>query len=253
MSDVPSRGRARALPALRARRPGPASRLLAGPRVEDALRVATELVGSGRRVALEHVPGRVADDVAELGALAGRIAAAGLAEACELTVPVGRLGAAGARAVAAAAAAVGTGVCLTGAPGAVDALLPELPGVRAAVRAGEPGAERRCRFLAGRPVRLVAGRGAAADRTLARCVNVLFPAGGHLAVAAADPRLVAVVGERAAWYDRPPGTWEHVMPYGVRTAEQQRLVAAGTGVRVAVPSGPGAAGLLLRRLVGAAA
>jgi proline dehydrogenase len=42
------------------------------------------------------------------------------------------------------------------------------------------------------------------------------------------------------------------MPYGVRTAEQQRLVAAGDRVRVAVPSGPGATGLVLRRLAGAA-
>ena len=241
--------RQRALPALRHRRPGALARFAAGPRAEDALRVAAELVAGGRRVALDHVPGRGADDVAELGALAGRIAAAGLAAACELTVPVDRLGAGGARAVAAAASGAGTGICLTGASGAVDALLPDLPGVRAAVRAAEPGAERRCRFLAGRPVRLVAGRGAAADRTFARCVNVLFAAGGHLAVAAADPRLVAVVGERAAWYHRPSETWEHVMPYGVHTAEQQRLAAAGAGVRVAVPSGPGAAGLLLRRLV----
>ena len=252
-SDMPDdrpRARARALPALRVRRPGLASRFLAGPRPEDALRTATELVAGGRQVALDHLPGRGEDAVADLGALAGRLAAAGLAGACELTVPVDRLGAAGARAVAVTAAATGTAVCLTGAPGAVDALLPELPGVRAAVRATEPGAERRCRFLAGRPVRLVAGRGAAADRTLARCLNLLFAAGGSLAVAAADPRVVAVVGERAAWYDRPVETWEHVMPYGVHTAEQQRLVAAGVSVRVAVPSGRGAAGLLVRRLVG---
>ncbi len=244
---------ARALPALRVRRPGPAARFLAGPRVEDALRVASDLVAGGRRVALDHVPGRDEDAAAGMEALAGRIAAAGLGSSCELTVPVDRLGPEGARAVATAATEAGTGVCLTGPPGAVDALLPELPGVRVAVRAAEPGAERRCRFLAGRPVRLVAGRGPAVDRALARCVNVLFAAGGSLAVAATAPRVIAVVGERAAWYDRPPGSWEHVMPYGVHTAEQQRLVAAGTGVRVAVPSGPGAAGLLLRRVTGVGA
>jgi proline dehydrogenase len=79
-----------------------------------------------------------------------------------------------------------------------------------------------------------------------------MPAAGSLAVAAADPRVVAVVGERAVWYDRPPGSWEHVMPYGVRTGEQQRLVAAGVAVRIAVPSGPGAAALLVKRLAGAA-
>jgi proline dehydrogenase len=243
----------RALPALRHRRPGPLARFTAGPRLEDALRVATELVASGRRVGLDHFPGRDGDAGAEPAALAGRLAAAGLAASCELTVPVDRLGPADARVLAAAALDAGTGVCLAGAPGAVDALLPELPGVRAAVSGTEPGAERRCRFLAGRPVRLVAGRGAAADRTFARCLNVLLAGGGHVAAAAADPRLVAVVGERAAWYARPSDSWEHVMPYGVHTAEQQRLVASGAVVRVTVPSGSGAAGLLLRRLVGGVA
>ena len=251
MAPDRQRDRTRALPVLRARRPGPASRVLAGPRAEDALRVASELVMAGRRVAVDHVPGRDQDGVAELTALAGRIAAAGLGGACELTVPLDRLGSAGARTVAAAAASAGTGVCLTGEPGAVDALAPTVPGARTAVRTAEPDAEERCRALAGGRVRLVAGRGAAASRTLARCVNLLFAAGGSLAVAAADPRLLAVVGERAAWYDRPSETWEHVMPYGVHTAEQQRLVAAGTGLRIAVPSGPGAPGLLLRRLLGA--
>ena len=242
--------RPRALPVLRDRRPGPASRLLAGPRTEDAVRVAGDLVAAGRRVAVYHVPGRREDPVEALRALPPRLAAAGLAGACELTVPVDRLGAPGARAVAAAAWDAGTDVCLTGPPGAVDALLPDLPGARIAVRAAEPGAERRCRFLAGGRVRLVGGRGAAADRTLARCVNVLLAAGGgHLAVATADPRLIAVLGERAAWYARPSDTWEHVMPYGVHAAEQQRLVAAGAVVRVSVPSGPGAAGRLVRRLL----
>jgi len=108
------------------------------------------------------------------------------------------------------------------------------------------------RRVAGRDVRLVAGRGTAADLVLVRCLNVLMPAAGSPAVAAADPRLVAVVGERAAWYDRPPGSWEHVMPYGVRPAEQQRLVASGATVRVAVPSGHGAAAFVVKRLAGAA-
>jgi proline dehydrogenase len=229
-----------------------AARFVAGPRVDDALRVAGELVQAGRRVALDHLPSRSADAADELEALAVRLAGAGLAAQCELTVPVDRLGADDARRAARAAAEHGLGVCLTGPLGPVDALAAELPGVRTAVPCGEPGAEDRCRALAGRDVRLVAGRGTAADLALVRCVNVLMPAAGSLAVAAADPRLVAVVGERAAWYDRPPGSWEHVMPYGVRTGEQQRLVAAGACVRVAVPSGPGAAALLVKRLAGAA-
>jgi proline dehydrogenase len=239
---MPRPPRDTALRALRHRRAGPGARFAAGPRVEDALRVATELVAGGRRVALEHVPGRDEDPVAVLASLAVRLSAVGPAGGCELTVPADRLGADGTAAVVAAAADAGTAVCVTGRAGPVG------PGVRTAVPAGDPAAEERCRALAGRPVRLVAGRGAAADRTLARCVNVLLAGTGHVAVAAAEPRLVAVVGERAAWFDRPSDTWELVMPYGVRTADQHRLVAAGTTVRVAVPSGPGAPMALLRRL-----
>jgi proline dehydrogenase len=253
-----ARARQRPLPALRSRRPGPAqlghlaARFVAGPRVDDALGVAGVVVRAGGGVAVQHLPSRSADARDELAGLAGRLAAAGLAGDCELGVPVDRLGPDDARRVALAVAEAGLGVCLTGPAAAVDALAAGLPGVRTAVPCADPGAEDRCRALAGRDLRLVAGRGAAADLALVRCLNLLMPAAGSLAVAAADPRLVAVVGERAAWYDRPPGSWEHVMPFGVRTAEQQRLVAAGTTVRVAVPSGPGAAALVLKRLAGAA-
>ena len=67
-------------------------RLVAGPRVEDAVRVAAELVSDGRRVALEHVPGPGDDAAAELAVLIGEIHAAGLAADCELTLPAEHLG-----------------------------------------------------------------------------------------------------------------------------------------------------------------
>jgi proline dehydrogenase len=75
---------------------------------------------------------------------------------------------------------------------------------------------------------------------------------GHPEIAASDKRLIAITGERAAWNGRTPDSWEHVMPYGVLTDEQHRLVAGGYVVRVAVPSGSGAAGVLLRTLGGRA-
>jgi proline dehydrogenase len=62
-------------------------------------------------------------------------------------------------------------------------------------------------------------------------------ADGYPEVAATDPRLIAIAGERAAWNGRAPDSWEHVMPYGIRTDEQRRLTAAGYTVRVAVASG----------------
>lgn len=220
-------------------------RLIAGPSVADAVRVAEELLAQGRRVALEHRPGEDDDVVAELTALVQRAPAGDV----ELTLPVDRLGPRAAE-LAAAAAARGLGAVLEGPARAVDELHAALPAARVVVPAAEPGAEERCRELAGGRVRLQVGRGRAADLAFVRCLNVLMSAGGTPAVAASDPRLVAITGERAAWNGRSPASWEHVMPFGIRTDEQRRLVAAGAALRVAVPSGAGAVAALARRAGG---
>jgi proline dehydrogenase len=101
-------------------------------------------------------------------------------------------------------------------------------------------------------VRLTEGRGSAADLAFVRCLNVLMAADGHPQIAASDKRLIAIAGERAAWNGRTADSWEHVMPYGVLTDEQHQLVAGGYVVRVAVPSGSGAAAVLARHLGGRA-
>ena len=232
----------------------PAGRYAAGPGVDDALRAAAELVGSGRLVALEHRPAGALED--GLRELIGRVHAAGLAPSCDLTLPVDRLGARAVRGLAAEAATSGLGVVLAGRAGAVDSLSAWLTDATVVVPAGEPGAEFRCRQLTGGRVRLRSGGGARADLAFVRCLNVLMAGAGHVGTATADPRLIAISGERAAWNDRTPDSWEHVMPYGVRTDEQQRLVAAGQRLRVGLPSGPGAgrAALLAlaRRMAGRA-
>jgi proline dehydrogenase len=225
-------------------------RLVAGPRILDAVRVAGELVADGRLVALEHVPGPEDDAVAELAALIGEVHAAGLSADCELTLPVDRLGAAPARTLAAAAADRGLAVVLAGADADLDG--GALPGAGIVVPAGEHGAEARCRKHASGRVRLTEGRGAAADLAFVRCLNVLMAGDGHPEIAASDRRLIAIAGERAAWNGRTPDSWEHVMPYGVLTDAQHRLVAGGYAVRVAVPSGEGAAALVALRLGGRA-
>jgi proline dehydrogenase len=226
----------------------PAGRFAAGSAAADAARVTAELVAGGCAVALERFP---AGDAAELLLLAARLRDEGLAPRAELTVAVGALGPAAAGSVTGQALECGLGVALEGAVAAVDALAARLPDARVVVPAGEPGAEERCRALGDGPVRLVQGRGAAADLAFVRCLNVLMSRDGSPAVAATDPRLVAIAGERAAWYDRPPDTWEHVMPYGVRTDHQRRLLAAGHRVRLSVPWGPmAAAAVPLRRLAG---
>ncbi|SFK34691.1 hypothetical protein [Geodermatophilus ruber] len=223
----------------------------AGPRVDDAVRVAGELTASGRAVALEHVPAAgAADPAAELRDLVGRVSAAGLSARCELTVPVERLGVPAAVALAGAAREAGLGVALAGAGELVRPLAARLPGAGVVVPADRPGAEEDCRALAEGPVRLTGGRGAAADLAFVRCLNVLMAGGGRPGIGTTDPRLVAIAGERAAWNERAPDTWEYVMPWRVRTDEQRRLVAGGYGVRVALPSGEGAAAAVLRRLAG---
>jgi proline dehydrogenase len=211
-------------------------RLVAGRRVEDAVRVAGELVSDGRRVALEHVPGPADDAAAEFATLIAEIHAAGLAADCELTLPPGQLR------LATAAADAGLAVATTG----------DLPGATTVVRADDVDAESRCRRLAAGRVRLTEGRGSAADLAFVRCLNVLMAADGHPQIAASDKRLIAIAGERAAWNGRTADSWEHVMPYGVLTDEQHQLVAGGYVVRVAVPSGSGAAAVLARHLGGRA-
>jgi len=208
-----------------------------GPDTEDAVRAAAELTAAGSPVALEHVPGPRADVAAELADLIGRVHAAGLAPSCELTLPVGCLASTAVRALAATAGNAGLAVVLTGPSGAVDALAAVLRGAGVVVPAGEADAEARCRALADGRVRLTQGRGAAADLAFVRCLNVLMTGSGHPSIAATDPRLIAITGERAAWNGRAPDSWEHVMPFRVRTEEQQRLAAAGYTVRVGVRSG----------------
>src|SRR4051812_21112537 len=218
-----------------------AGRLVAGPGIEDAVRVAGELVADGRQVALEHVP--VEDAEAELSGLIGALHAAGLADRCELTLLRGS-DADSVRRLASAAAAAGLRVAV---PDGHD-----VPGATVVVRSADPAAEDRCRALAGRRVRLVRGRGSGADLAFVRCLNVLMAGAGRPGIATSDPRLIAIAGERAAWNGRAPDTWEHVMPYGILTDEQHRLVAGGYVVRVAVPSGSGAAAVLVRSLGGRA-
>jgi proline dehydrogenase len=225
-------------------RPGSPLHRLVGERlfgralgIPDVVPLARTLVDEGRRVGLEHRPGPGEDLEAALVALVHDVRTAGLAAECELTVPVDRLGPAGALRVGRAATGAGLSAVLAGPPAAVGAV--DLPPAGVVVPAGEDGAEDRCRALARGHVRLVRGPSApghraATDLAFVRCLNVLMAEEGRPGIAASDPRLIAIAGERAAWNGRTPDSWELVMPYGVLTHEQERLVAAGNTVRVTV-------------------
>jgi proline dehydrogenase len=197
----------------------------------EALRRAAEAVDGGFAVALEPGPS------VELGDLCARVAEAGLGPYCEVTLPVDRLGADDVVALA----GIGPGIALSGSRTAVMSAAARLPAARIVVPAPDPGAESWCQEVAHRRVRLTAGRGARADLAFVRCLNVLMAGDGDVAVATADPRLIAIAGERAAWNDRTPDSWEHVMPsrVHVHVHDRRRLLAAGHRVRVVVGAGRG--------------
>ena len=187
----------------------------------DAVELAREVVAAGCLVALETGDPALVEGIRD----------AGLAASTEVTVPIGA-----APRLAALASEAGLSIALTGPVAAVESA--DLPEARVVVTADEPGAEDRCRRLAGRSVRLVQGRGRAAELSFVRCLNVLMAAEGHAGIAVSDPRLIAIAGERAAWNGRGSDSWELVMPYGELVPEQRRLVAAGSVVRVAVGGRP---------------
>jgi proline dehydrogenase len=204
------------------------------PDPQRLLRCTAELVLAGHDVVFEYAPARGDDADAELSDLVARADAAGLAGACELTVPVGRLGAAAAGRIAEAAGDVGMAVAFSGPAAQADALADAQPGAGVVVHAGAPGAAVRCGRIDAPRIRLTEGRGPSAALSYVRCLNAVMVRRVQLGIAATDPRLIAIAGERAVWHGRTPESWEYVLPFGVRVEEQQRLMAAGHRVRVAL-------------------
>lgn len=86
------------------------------------------------------------------------------------------------------------------------------------------------------------------DRSYVRCLKILMGGHGYPMIATHDPRLVEIAGALATRYDRPQGSYEFQMLYGIRPDEQQRLVDAGEKVRVYLPYGSEWYGYLMRRM-----
>ncbi|OHU93333.1 proline dehydrogenase family protein [Mycobacterium talmoniae] len=81
-----------------------------------------------------------------------------------------------------------------------------------------------------------------------RCLRILMGGSGYPMVASHDPAVLAAVPALAARSGRGAGGFEYQMLYGIRGAEQQRLVDAGQQVRVYLPFGTHWYGYFLRRL-----
>lgn len=258
-------------------------RFVAGPLTADALRVTRELVSEGLKVTLDYLgEDTLTADQAEhtrdeYQSLLRRLADHGLTPAAEVSVKLSALGQmfdeklaeANARSICESAAAAGTTVTLdmedhTTTDSTLEMLgrlRSDFPTTGAVLQAYLRRTESDCRELAreGQRVRLCKGAYKEpesvayqakidVDKSYVRCMNVLMSGPGYPMLATHDPRLVAIGEDRAKWFDRQAEQFEFQMLYGVRSAEQRRLVAEGYTTRVYVPYGDQWYGYLMRRL-----
>ncbi len=86
------------------------------------------------------------------------------------------------------------------------------------------------------------------DKAYVRCMKVLMGGQGYPMLATHDPRLIDIAGALATRFERPQGSYEFQMLFGIRPDEQQRLSEAGEKVRVYVPYGGEWYGYLMRRM-----
>ena len=265
---------------------GVVKRFVAGETADDAVAATRALVDDGRLVTIDHL-GEDTLDVAQADAtreayllLLRELDAAGLTGGAEVSVKLSAVGQAlpgdgekvaleNARAICAAATGVGTTVTLdmedhttTDSTLSILAdLRKDFPQTGAVLQAYLYRTEGDCRELAheGSRVRLCKGAykepesaawqdKADVDRSYVRCLKVLMAGAGYPMVASHDPRLVEIAGALAVRHDRPKGSYEYQMLYGVRPDEQRRLAADGEKMRVYVPYGEDWYGYMVRRM-----
>ncbi|MBK5307600.1 MAG: proline dehydrogenase family protein [Frankiaceae bacterium] len=258
-------------------------RFVAGEGTEDAVRATRELVTEGLTVTLDHLgedtldAGQADATVKAYVVLLERLAAADLTSGgrAEVSVKLTAVGQAidekmaldNARRICEAARSASTTVTLDmedhTTTDSTLTILRELrldfPDTGAVLQSYLRRTEADCRDLAyaGSRVRLCKGAYKEpesvayqsekdVDLSYVRCLKLLMSGPGYPMVASHDPKLVAIAAELAK--DRPAGTYEYQMLYGVRPAEQRRLADAGETVRVYVPYGDEWYGYLMRRL-----
>ncbi|MFB8006201.1 proline dehydrogenase family protein [Nocardia sp. NPDC056000] len=86
------------------------------------------------------------------------------------------------------------------------------------------------------------------DASYLRCLDVLMRDAWHPMIATHDPAMVEAALRLSAEHRRSPGDFEFQMLYGIRDAEQRRLVDEGHALRVYIPYGTQWYGYLMRRL-----
>jgi len=260
-------------------------RFVPGASLEDAVQATTELVTSGRAVTIDYL-GEDTLDAAQATAtsdayvaLLTRLGDAGLTRdgRAEVSVKLSAVGQAFDEAMALdhatrickAAADVGTTVTLdmedhTTTDSTLDILgklRQDFPSTGAVLQAYLHRTEADCRELSGEGSRIRLCKGAYSepaevafqgkddvDASYLRCLKVLMEGQGYPMVASHDPQMVAAAQAYAAEAGRANSDYEIQMLYGIRDAEQSRLISEGVQVRTYIPFGHDWYGYFMRRL-----
>ncbi|MEU8570930.1 proline dehydrogenase family protein [Streptomyces pathocidini] len=260
-------------------------RFVAGERLDESLAAVRLLTARGLEVTLDHLGEDITDPAEALRnrdaylALAEALKGEGLGVRAEMSVKLSAFGQALAGGhdlalanvtpVVEAAAEAGTTVTLDMEDHTtVDstlAILAELrkrfPQTGAVVQSYLFRTEDDCRALAGEGSRVRLVKGAykepasvafqdkrEVDKAYVRCLRILMAGQGYPMIGSHDPRMVAIAQELAHRAGRKADEYEFQMLYGIREAEQERLVAEGHRMRVYIPYGTDWYGYFMRRL-----
>ncbi|MER5972638.1 proline dehydrogenase family protein [Streptomyces sp. NPDC002055] len=260
-------------------------RFVAGERLDESMAAVRALASRGLEVTLDHLGEDITDPAEALRnrdaylALAEALAGEGLGVRAEMSVKLSAFGQAlpgghdlalaNVTPVVEAAAEAGTTVTLDMEDHTtVDstlAILSELrkrfPQTGAVVQSYLFRTEDDCHALAGEGSRVRLVKGAykepasvafqdkrEVDRAYVRCLKILMAGDGYPMIGSHDPRMVAIGQELAHQAGRKLNEYEFQMLYGIREAEQQRLVAEGHRMRVYIPYGTDWYGYFMRRL-----
>ena len=251
------------------------SRFIAGDDVQDAVGATADVTATGRLAVVSHL-GENVERLAEAeGArdayldLLESLAANGLTAESEISVKLSAIGQAlpidgekialeFARDIAARAAEYGTTITLdmedhSTTEATLDALLAlreDFPRTGGVLQASLYRTEADCQDLAGEGSRIRICKGSYTepdsvayqsrheiDLAFVRCVKILMEGDGYPMVATHDPRIIEIAQALAIRCDRPKGSYEFQMLFGVRAAEQERLAGEGERTRVYIPYG----------------
>jgi proline dehydrogenase len=261
------------------------NRFVAGEDLAPCLAAVRALAGRGLEVTLDHLGEDTTDRSEALRnrdaylALAHALADEHLGPRAEMSVKLSAFGQAlpggddiayeNVLPVVEAAAAAGTTVTLDmedhttvdSTLGILTALRERFPETGAVVQSYLFRTEDDCHALAGEGSRVRLVKGAyneppevayqdkrEVDRAYVRCLKILMAGKGYPMIGSHDPRMVALTQELARRFGRKPSEYEFQMLYGIREAEQDRLVAEGHRMRTYIPYGTDWYGYFMRRL-----